>query len=153
MSRSLSGRRGDQAARGHDDPLTILPLDALHPAKAGKRAVVGDLEKVAVAIFDERMATPHAAEDPIRQNLCFSRSGGTVRNRARNLRGRGGPCSGRSNRALSLLFEPIDGLGDTSKLQIWLDLHALDPVEAIGQRGELIVGVPSRAFDGCPERG
>jgi hypothetical protein len=29
--------------------LTILPLDALHPAKAGKPAVVGDLEEVAVA--------------------------------------------------------------------------------------------------------
>jgi hypothetical protein len=35
--------------------LTVLPLDALHPAKAGKRAVAGNLEEVAVAIFDERI--------------------------------------------------------------------------------------------------
>src|SRR6516225_9107729 len=146
MSRSLSERRGDQAARGHDDPLTILPLDALHPAKAGKRAVVGDLEEVALAIFDECMAAPHAVEDPIRQNFCLSRSRATVWNRACDLRGR-------SHRAPSLLLEPIDGLSDTSKLHIWLGLRALNPVETIGQRGELIVGVSSRAFDVCLERG
>src|SRR6516165_4937881 len=85
---SPSGRRADQAALGHDDLLTILPLDALHPAKAGKPAVVGDLKEVAVAIFDERMAAPHTVEDPIRQDLCFSRSRRTVRDSARDLSGR-----------------------------------------------------------------
>jgi hypothetical protein len=149
----VSGRGRDQAARGHDDPLTIMPLDALHPTDAGKRAVVGDLEEVAVAIFDERMAAAHAVEDPIRQDLCFSRSRGTARNCAGDLSGPGGRCSGRSQRALSLFLEPIQGLGDTSELHIWLGLRAFDPVEAIGQRGELIIGVPSRAFDGRLERG
>src|SRR6516165_2680074 len=134
---SPSGRRADQAALGHDDLLTILPLDALHPAKAGKPAVVGDLKEVAVAIFDERMAAPHTVEDPIRQDLCFSRSRRTVRDSARDL-------SGRSHHFLSFLFEPIDGLSDTSKLHIWLGLRALDPVEAIGQRGELLIGVARR---------
>src|SRR5215472_18375423 len=127
-SRSLSGRRGDQTARGHDDPLTILPLDALHPAKAGKRAVVGDLEEVALTIFDKCMAAPYAVEDPIRQDLCLSPSRG-VRNCACDL----------GSRALSLLLEPIHGLSDTSKLHIWLGLRALDPVETIGQRGELMI--------------
>src|SRR5207244_1182369 len=126
-------------------------LDALHTANAGKRAVVGDLEEVAAAIFDECMPAAHTVEDPIRQNLCFSR--GTVRNCARDLRSRGGRCSGRSQRALSLPLEPIDSLSDTSKFRIWLGLSALDPVKATGQRGELIIGVPSRAFDVCLERG
>src|SRR5262249_30902311 len=98
-SRSSSRRRRDQAARGHDNPLTILPLDALHPANTGKRAVVGDLEEVALAIFNKCMAAPHAVEDPIRQDLCLSPSRG-VRNCACDL----GSRSGRSHRALSLLL-------------------------------------------------
>jgi hypothetical protein len=66
---------------------------------------------------------------------------------------RGGRCSDRSHRALSLLFEPIDGLSDTSKLHIWLGPRALDPVETISQRGELMIGVATSAFDVCLERG
>src|SRR6516165_4937880 len=54
---------------------------------------------------------------------------------------------------LSFLLEPIDGLSDTSKLHIWLGLRALDPVEAIGQRGELTIGVATSAFDVRLERG
>jgi hypothetical protein len=52
--------------------LTVLPLNALHPAKAGKRAVAGNLEEVALAIFDECMPAAYAMEDPIRQDLSFS---------------------------------------------------------------------------------
>src|SRR5262245_44462886 len=148
-----SGSRGDEATRGHDDPLTVLPFDALHPAKAGKRAVAGNLEEVAVAIFDERMPAAYAKEDPIRQDFCFSWSRWTVRNCARGLRGGGSRCSGRSQHALSFLLEPIDGFGDTSKLRIWFGLRALDAVEAIGQPGKLIIGAASRALDVCLERG
>jgi hypothetical protein len=133
--------------------LTVLPLDALHPAKAGKRAVAGNLEEVAVAIFDERMPAAHAVEDPIRQDLCFSWSRRTVRNCARGLRRGGNRRDGRSHHPLSFLLEPIDGFSDTSKLRIWVGLRALDAIEAIGQPSKLIIGVASRALDVCLERG
>jgi len=83
----------------------------------------------------------------------ISRVEGDGLNCACDLRGRGGRCSDRSHRALSLLLEPIDGLSDTSKLHIWLGPRALDPVETIGQRGELMIGVATSAFDVCLERG
>ena len=76
--------RSPSGPPGQDDPLTVLPLDALHPTNARKHAVVGDLEEVAVVIFD------------------FSRSRRTVRNCARDLRGGGSRCSGRSRYVLSV---------------------------------------------------
>jgi hypothetical protein len=90
-------------------------------------------------------------KDPIWQDLRFSRSRRTVRNRGGGLRAR---CSqsGRSNHALSFFLGPIDGFSDTSKLRIWLRLRALDAIEAIGQLGELIIGVASCGVDGCLER-
>ena len=54
-SEAVRESRGDQSARSHDDPLTVLPLDPLHPAKTGKGAVAGNLEDIAVVILDERM--------------------------------------------------------------------------------------------------
>jgi hypothetical protein len=144
---SPSGRRRDEAARDHDDPLTVLLLDRLHPAKAGKHAIAGDLEEVAVPIFDKRIAAAaHAVEDPIREDLCFSQSRWTVENCAGSFRDLGSRCRRRSH-ALSLLLQPIDGFSDTSKLHIWLSLRTLDAIEAIGQPGELIIDVAGRAFD------
>ena len=55
--------------RGCDDPIAVLPLDRLHPAEAGKHAAAGDLEDVAVTIFDQCAAAAHAMEDLIRQDL------------------------------------------------------------------------------------
>jgi len=49
--------------------MTILPLDRLHPSKTRNRAAAGDLENVAVAIFDQRIAPAHGAKDPIRHDL------------------------------------------------------------------------------------
>ena len=83
---------GDNAARGYDDPIAVLPLDRLHPAEAGKHTAAGDLEDVAVAIFDQCTAAAHGMEDPIRQDLlgayCFGGSRRIFRNCARRLHGR-----------------------------------------------------------------
>jgi hypothetical protein len=68
ISSSRSARRRDEPPRGHDDPMTILPLDRLHPSKPRNRAAAGDLENVAVAIFDQRTAPAHV-QDPIRHDL------------------------------------------------------------------------------------
>jgi hypothetical protein len=49
--------------------MIILPLDRLHPSKARDRAAAGDLEKAAVAIFDQCMAPARGVQDPIRHDL------------------------------------------------------------------------------------
>jgi hypothetical protein len=78
MTDCPEGHWGDNPAHGYDDPIAALPLDRLDPAEAGKHAAAGDLEDVAVAIFDQCTAAANGMEDPIRQDLlrafCFGRS-------------------------------------------------------------------------------
>src|SRR5580704_12567621 len=49
-----STARRDQAPRGDDDPLAVLPLHRLDPADTGQDAAGADFEQAAVAAFDQR---------------------------------------------------------------------------------------------------
>ena len=60
---------GDEAARGDDHPLAVLPLDPLNKAETREHAAGRDGEQSAVAVFDQCVAAPHVLHDLVRQNF------------------------------------------------------------------------------------
>ena len=60
---------GDDAARGDDDPLAVLPLDRLDNAETRQHAAGRNGEHAAVAVLDQRAALSYVLHDPILQNL------------------------------------------------------------------------------------
>src|ERR1700756_309844 len=60
-----SQRRVNDSVRGDDDPLAVLPLDALDPAETRKDAAGRDVKQAAMTVLDQRPAAARFAHDPV----------------------------------------------------------------------------------------
>ena len=68
-AQSAAQSADNDAVRGDDDPLAVLPLDRVDAAETGQDAAGRDFEHAAITAFDQSTAAAHVLHDPVRQDF------------------------------------------------------------------------------------
>ena len=139
-------QRGDHAVRSEDHPMTIHAAHQLDPADARKRIARPNLDQRAEPPLQDGGAAIDIAQHPAGHDRRLWRHGRSERHRRRDGRRcyRSGDILGRCH--IRATLQRIGGLG---RFGGYIALHTLD---AVGELGELRIGVAAVRIDARLER-